>query len=167
MDPALKLIQFIMKILFSLLMCIPFLTINFAWNKNRIGPNDINEVKSFLNDVSNSSVSFENIIKKHLCIKAGMKDEERNEKLKWTTFQLSALRSEIQNDGQWEVVPYASLPQEKQSILIDEKEKPNIFVLQFKNKSQSSVFIWVSQGRIKSFTTINKGNAKIFVSFCP
>lgn len=148
-------------------MCISFLTATFVRNKNTIISCDLNEVKLFLNDVSNSSFSLENIIKKHLCIETDIKKEEQSEKVKWTILQLSTLRSELQNDNQWEVIPYSSLPQGKQHILIDEKEKPHIFVLQFKNVVRPSVYIWFSQDRVKSFTTMSKGSAKIFISFCP
>lgn len=88
-------------------MCISFLTATFVRNKNTIISCDLNEVKLFLNDVSNSSFSFENIIKKHLCIETDIKKEEQSEKVKWTILQLSTLRSALQNDNQWEVIPYS------------------------------------------------------------
>lgn len=117
---------------------------------------------AFVKNVADDAVAYESIIKEHLCIDK-TKPEVTAKKADLLTMQLKALREALK-EGPWAIKTYLEIPAKEQNIQIDAKEKQHIYALTSGNKL--ICFIWVKDGKIASFSTMDKGGTRIFLEIC-
>lgn len=122
---------------------------------------NMNLAKSFVHAVSDERTDLGNVINKYLCIDKN----DHDNRIKLLIEQLNGFRQELRNNPTWTIENYQNLPLKDQSVQIDENEKRNVYALNWGNNKEAC-FIWIQEGKIVSFVTMNKGKVKFFLKNC-
>lgn len=124
----------------------------------------LEKVRAFIRDLSDDKVGYEIIIKKHLCV---IDDQRREERINMLTQQLASLREQLNIIGKQSsctIKNYKNISLKEQDVLIDENEERNIYSVASGGKF--ICFVWVKDGKIASFSTMNKGGKRVFLEIC-
>ncbi|MES2377146.1 MAG: hypothetical protein V4553_11235 [Bacteroidota bacterium] len=121
-------------------------------------------IEAFLTDVINVNITGETLMKKYMC--APNKDTQQALDLELYRLRMKMLgqSKKVTNHFEAYLKPYRELPEEEQDILIDAKDKDNIF--SFKGEQGIAVLILIKDGKIASFTIVKKGNTRVFTTYC-
>lgn len=120
-------------------------------------PADSSQVAyNFIKAVSNDAIGYDVIISEHLCV-------DKAQPAELLIMQLKALRNELKEDP-WVIKKYSDIPAKEQTLQIAGKDKQHIYAL--RSNGQLICFMLVSDGKIASFSTMDKGGSRIFLKIC-
>ena len=133
-------------------------------SKGRGSDGNLEKVKGFLKDVADDKGHFDAIIRDHIC---AIDDQKKEERLSLLRQQLASLREELRSlpaGGSYSIKNYADLVSDKQDLLIEEGQKKNIYRIE--SNGTFICLVWVNEGKIASFSTMNKGDKRVFLKIC-
>jgi hypothetical protein len=121
-------------------------------------------VEAFLKDVINVNITGETLMKKYMC--AANKDTQQALDLELYRLRMKMLgqSKRITNHFGEYLKPYAELAEKEQDVLVDTIDKDSVFG--FKGEQGIAFLILIKEGKIASFTTVKKGNTRVFINYC-
>ncbi|MBC7401008.1 MAG: hypothetical protein H7289_13790 [Mucilaginibacter sp.] len=129
-------------------------------------------VEAFLKDAIDMKIPDEQLIKKYMCNDLPIpKDEKARGAHEFFTQQVYRFRmmllgqsKKITDNFGNAITAYKNLPENERNVMIEEKDEDNVF--RFKGEQNLVFNILVSNGRILTFTTMNKGDRWVFLMLC-
>jgi len=116
--------------------------------------------ENFINSVLRNKMTTDDVIEKFILV-----DKTSERKIKFAHQQIQYLREEIEKRNVTESkLKYFSYAKSGYSdLLISESEAQYVVII--RNGDERFATILLQEGKIKSFTTMNKGGKRIFITF--
>lgn len=121
-------------------------------------------IEAFLKDVINVNIPAETLMKKYLC--AANKDTQQALDLELYRLRMKLLgqsKKVTSHFGEY-LKAYNKLPENERDILTGKADEDGIF--SFKGEQGIAFLVLIKENKIASFTTVKKGNARVFITWC-
>jgi hypothetical protein len=121
-------------------------------------------IEAFFKDVINVNITAETLVKKYMC--AANKDTQQALDVELYRLRMKMLgQSEKVTNHLGEYLKrYKELPVKEQDVLTSKADNGNIF--SFKGEQGITFLMLIKDDKIASFTTVKKGNARVFINYC-
>lgn len=127
---------------------------SFAQGNNRV-------VKNFITKVADRTIQVRSILDSTLCSDKLPLPEE---KAKLLAMQIEQLRQDLHKVRQWKIAKYDPQDPVDKTLLLGKINVNDVFKIQSPEKLMC--YIWIKNNKVASFSTMNKGNKKMFIFLC-
>jgi hypothetical protein len=121
-------------------------------------------IEAFLRDVINVNITAETLMKKYLCTANATTQQALDLELYRLRMKLLGQSKKVTNHFGEYLKSYNGIPENEQDVLTSKADEDNIF--SFKGEQGVAFLILIKDDKIVSFTTVKKGNARVFINYC-
>lgn len=121
-------------------------------------------VEAFLRDVVNINITGEALMKKHMCPANKETQQALDVELYRLRMKMLGQSKKVTNHLSEYLKSYNELSEKEQDLLINKADEGNTF--SFKGEQGIAFLVLVKDEKIASFTTVKKGDARVFINYC-
>jgi hypothetical protein len=121
-------------------------------------------IEAFLKDVINVNIPAETLMKKYMCTANAATQQTLDLELYRLRMKLLGQSKKVTNHFGEYLKSYNELPENEHNISISKADESNIF--SFKGEQGIVFLVLIKEDKVASFTTVKKGNARVFITYC-
>jgi hypothetical protein len=121
-------------------------------------------IEAFLKDIINVNITGETLMKKYMCTLNAATQPALDLELYRLRMKLLGQSKKVTNHFGDYLKLYNELSENERDIIISKADEDNVF--SFKGEQGIAFLVLIKGDKIASFTTVKKGNARVFINYC-